>query len=57
MARFIPTPVFNMNAEEQVLEDMNMNFENILNPNESDAQYDNFNSGKGLLDLAKKELL
>ena len=22
MARFIPTPVFNMNAEEQVLEDM-----------------------------------
>lgn len=52
MAKFIPTPTFNMNAEDKVLEDMKLNFDNILNPDESDNQYNNFNSNKGLLKLA-----
>ena len=39
MAKFIPTPTFNMNAEDKVLEDMKLNFDNILNPDESDNQY------------------
>ena len=54
MAKFIPTPTFNMNAEDKVLEDMKLNFDNILNPDESDSQYNNFNSNNGLLQLAKK---
>ena len=58
MSRFIPTPFnFNMNAEEKVLEDMKLNFDSILSPDESDSQYDNFNSDKGLLDIAKKGTL
>tara|TARA_E500000331_G_scaffold358388_1_gene424814 strand:- start:168 stop:1760 length:1593 start_codon:yes stop_codon:yes gene_type:complete len=58
MSRFIPTPFnFNMNAEEKVLEDMKLNFDSILSPDESDSQYDNFNSNKGLLDIAKKGTL
>ena len=31
--------------------------DNILNPDESDSQYNNFNSNNGLLQLAKKGTL
>ena len=50
--KFIPTPNFNMNAEEQTLNDLNMKYNDIVSPDESASQYDNFNSNKGLLDIA-----